>query len=373
MAAPSAVTRPADMLPAYRALLALLRPQLSPPLAERARTLAAPLSLAQRQWLVERAVQEGAAEWLLRRCGDGVVELPPLLLQPLQRAASAQARRTLQADALRLRLRPLLAGAAAPLTLLKGASIEQRAYPTGVIRPCTDVDVLTSVELLPEVDAQLRRWGYVCARRDPSGRTHQYHGPPGDAALDLHLRLACPRRFPRYGAAAVAQQALQRGELLADGTRVLAPADASLHLLVHLAAGLGGDLRHLADADQWLRALPEPSVAQLLATAAPLGAARAVRAALGWLAQLPHGAVDRASLALAAVSAADLALAGLQRRWALGHYLRHGPVLPPALLALTELLCVDFPRGAVGLARLAAERRGRPDQAKDTAMTNSGL
>jgi hypothetical protein len=343
-----------DMLPAYRALLALLRPQLSPPLADLARSLAAPLTEPQRAWLVRRSVQEGAADWLQARHREGLLELTEPQLRQLQQATGLQTRRTLEADALRLLLRPLLHGAAAPLALIKGASVEQRCYPPGVMRHCADVDVLAADADLPALEDHLRRLGLHGVRRDPSGRTVQFAGPGAGAALDLHLRLACPRRYPRYATAEIAKTALQRAGFLRDGTKVLAPADATLHLLVHLATGLGGDLRHLADADQWLQRIKDPPLRQIVVMAEENGVHRAVRAALAWLAELPLGAVDRRLTGLQTLPGPDRALAHLQRRLVQRHYLRRGPVLPPPLSALTELLCVDFPRGAVGLAALVA-------------------
>ena len=342
------------MLAAYLALLALLRPQLSSPLADLARSLAAPLTELQRAWLVRRSVQEGAADWLLARHREGLLELAGPQVRELQQATARQTRRTLEADALRQMLRPLLHGAAAPLALIKGASIEQRCYPPGVVRHSSDVDVLAAEADLPALEDQLRRLGLPSVRRDPSGRTVQFAGPGAGAALDLHLRLACPRRYPRYGSAETAQTALQRADFLRDGTKVLAPADATLHLMVHLATGLGGDLRHLADADQWLQKIKDPPLRQIMVMAEENCVNRAVRAALSQLAQLPLGAVDRRLASPQAMPAPDRALAHLQRRLVRRHYLRHGPVLPPPLLALTELLCVDFPRGAVGLAKLIA-------------------
>lgn len=344
-----------EALVAYRALLALLRPQLSPPLADLARSLAAPLTEPQRAWLVRRSVQEGVADWLQARHREGLLELSEPQLRQLQQASVSQTRRTLEADALRLLLRPLLHGPAAPLAQIKGASIEQRCYPSGVMRHCADVDVLAAEADLPALEDQLRRLGLTSVRRDPSGRTVQFAGSAAGAALDLHLRLACPRRYPRYATAETAKTALQRAGFLRDGTKVLAPADATLHLLVHLATGLGGDLRHLADADQWLQKIHDPPLRQIVVMAGEIGVNRAVGAALSWLAELPLGAVDRRSAGLQTLPQPDRALAHLQRRLVLRHYLRHGPVLPPPLSVLTELLCVDFPRGAVGLAKLLAQ------------------
>ncbi len=329
---------------AYRVLTQVLRPVMKTP------GDAAQLAAGQRDWLVRRAIQERGASWLLGHAAQGLVQWTSGQRAALQEAANIEMRRVLEADALRQRLRPLFAGPSAALLLLKGTSIEERAYPPGILRPAIDVDALVAPDALPDVRRFLARSGMACVYRAPSGRTEQYVGAGGGASLDLHLLLGCPVRFPTYGTPQVVAAAAARATQLADGTRVLHPIDATLHLLVHLAAGLGGDLRHVADARQWL-AQHGDALTSVPTLAAQLGVMRAVRAAAAWLAEPLNPSAPLEAL-VAQLPPVDRQLVRLQRAAVQRYYLRQGPPLPPGLSALTELLTVDFPRGAVGLASL---------------------
>ncbi len=331
-------------LQAYRVLMRMLRPVVT------TRDEAAQLSDAQRDWLVRRAIQERGASWMLTHAAQGLVHLTSGQRAALQEAANVEMRRVLEADALRQSLRALFTGPSSALLLLKGASIEERAYPPGIMRPSIDVDALVAPNALPEVHTFLARNGLACVYRAPTGRTEQWVGAGGGASLDLHLRLGCPVRFPAYGTSQVVDAAVARATRLSDGTRVLHPIDATLHLLVHLAAGLGGDLRHVADTRQWLGQHGD-ALASVSAMAAHVGVLRAVRAAAAWLVDASDPSAPLEAL-VARMPAADRHLARLQRVVVQRYYLRHGPPLPPSLCALTELLTVDFPRGAVGLAGL---------------------
>lgn len=354
------MNRPTHELEAYRALRAVLRPVVPPPERERVTAQIQRLSADQRTWLLRRAMQESGAWWLLEQRRQGVLALDGSELARVQTAADQELRRTMEADALRLQLLPLLAGPVPQLLLIKGAATEQRAYPPGVPRPCVDVDAAVISSQLIVVQAFLCDLGLACVRRDPSGRTHQYAHPNGGATLDLHLRLACPKRFPRFGTAERLEAAMDRASALTDGTRVLSPPDATLHLLLHLAAGLGGDLRHLADAAQWLQVFP-PEPQDLLARAEEAGLARAVAAACGWLVDIAPAITRPLLAAVGPRPLGERLLENLHHQRVLAHYLRHGPALDQPLSALTELLTVDFPRGALGLTAvtLSSRLRGR--------------
>ena len=346
-------------LGAYRVLRSLLRPDVPHLHRQAVGAELDILSAEQRAWLVGRVLQERGSAWLLEHHRVGMVRLQAHELSQLQVAAGRDLRRTLEADALRRQLQPLLCGNGPQLLLLKGASIEQLVYPKGVMRPCIDVDVAVVPAQQPAVEAYFAELGLVCIHRDKSGRTAHFGQPSGGATLDLHLRLACPKRFPRYATLHHLEAAVARSTALADGTRVLAQADATLHLLVHLAAGLGGDLRHLADAAQWLKVCV-PDAGALAQTASELGLARTLRAACTWLADLEPAITLTLLQALGPGNAADSALQNLQHRQVLASYLRRGPALTKPLSALTELCTLDFPRGALGLTAVTlADRLGR--------------
>ncbi len=343
-------------LQAYHALRGLLRPVVPPADRDRVATQVQRLSADQRSWLLQRTAQERGAGWLLEHRRQGLFQLEGPELAALQRAAATELRRTLEADALRRQLLPLLSGPVPQLLLLKGAATEQRVYPPGVMRHCIEVDALAIPGQLAAVLEALRDLGLRCIHRDASGRTEHYAHPAGGATLDLHLRLACPWRFPRYGTAQQLEAAAARLTLLADGSRVLCPSDATLQLLVHLTAGLGGDLRHLADAAQWLLVLP-PDPNALASAAKELGLARAVAASCGWLADLEPAITQPLLQALGPRPLADTILDNLQHQQVVAHYLRHGPALAAPLNALSELLTVDFPRGALGLTAVTLASR----------------
>lgn len=345
-------------LQAYHALRGLMRPVVPPTDRDRVAGQVERLNDQQRAWLLRRAVQESGAVWLLEQRRQGLFRLDGPELARLQAAAANELRRTMEADALRHQLKPLLTGPVPQLLLIKGAATEERAYPRGVPRPCVDVDAAVIPAQLATVQAFLSDLGLACVRRDPSGRTHQYAHPSGGATLDLHLRLGCPKRFPRFGTAEQLEAAMARAATLTDGTRVLSPADATLHLLLHLAAGLGGDLRHLADAAQWLQVFP-PDPQKLVENAKESGLARAVAAACGWLATLVPAITQPVLDALGPRPLAERILENLQHQRVVAYYLRHGPALDQPLSALTELLTVDFPRGALGLTAVTLSSRLR--------------
>jgi hypothetical protein len=275
----------------------------------------------------------------------------------LQRAASLEVQRTLQAEALRLALMPVLCANPPILLLLKGSSLEARAYPPGVLRPCTDLDLLVVPGQVAMAQKALRQLGLLPGKVDASGRTQRFDGGTSGCAVDLHFRLGCPRRYPRYGTAEVVASAAQQAVRLADGCWTLAPVDTTVHLLVHLAAGLGGDLRHLADANQWLATAAGQGghALQVGSRIDQLGLLRAVRAGLATLAAVP-GSVVAAQLlaALGPIPPTDRSLLQLQRHLVATQYAQHGPVLPPPLLVLTELATVD---GLAGFRGLLALRR----------------
>lgn len=336
-------------------LQVLLRPVLDPaliPLAQQLATQVTPLDTA---WLVRTGVAERAATWLLPALDQVALPITTAERALLQRAASLEVQRTLQAEALRLALLPVLGGKQPLLLLLKGSSIEARAYPPGILRPCTDLDLLVAPGQFALARKALLQVGLLPGTVDASGRTQRFDGGTAGCAVDLHFRLGCPRRYPRYGTDGVVAAAVQRAVRLADGSRTLAPVDTTVHLLVHLAAGLGGDLRHLADANQWLATAAQQGVTaeQIRTLVAQLGLLRAVHAGLATLAALPGSAVAAQYLnQFRPVPRVDRALLQLQRRLVATHYAQHGPVLPPPLLAVTELATVDGLAGLQGLLAL---------------------
>lgn len=277
-------------------------------------------------------IQEAAA--LLRRLdADGQLEAARALLRcelglwvhglplpwrpaaaELVRAASVQQlRRTMHAEAAARRvLAAIDAHRPGAVLLFKGSAVERLAYPRGVPRPTSDVDLLVRPGGGPAVAAVLGSLGATLHHR----RSGADHWQCQDVAVDVHSAPIDPRRCPALGDPRAIEALFARAP--ATDPAAAGAADQGAILLLHLITGLGGDLRHLGDLLQWFRgsAAPAAEVAAILSDwqAAPAAAIAitAVRAhALGepvpaadelaarlhaspWRIRAAHGAVNSA-------------------------------------------------------------------------------
>ncbi len=124
---------------------------------------------------------------------------------------------------------------------LKGPLLGERIYPRGVLRPCTDLDLLVAPADLPRAAATLARLGYTAAS-GPSALYHRRH----HHHLSLHRRGAPPlelhfRAYSGFGIELPAEDFLERASLDAHRlprTWLLEPEDELLFLAVHAAGHL---------------------------------------------------------------------------------------------------------------------------------------
>ena len=301
------------------------------------------------EWLVlaRLAAAGGTAPWVLTNLDTLGILAPPAARSVLQRGQAAILARTLEADRTLAHVAPrLLEGADPPCLLIKGRAVERRAYPIAVPRPSVDVDIVPRPEAADEAAARLRELGLRDTVRSPSGHVVTFERPGGSGVVELHHRPLCPLRFGGLGPRSSIAELFARAVRGQDGWLEPAPVDHTAILLVHLTFGLYGDLRHLADAGMWLRALqPDP-----LAVAERLRQWRALRAgtlALGALRDFDPDAVHPGWATVLPQAQHDSRLARLARALA-APYHRRQVALPPWLDAAGVLAHTDQPLFALG-------------------------
>jgi hypothetical protein len=222
------------------------------------------LDAARQTDLVERA---RAADVLARiaaraRRGPAWARLPERLRDILDadaRGAAAHRRRTcFEAD----RLGRALRGTAGMPVLLKGAAYALAGLPAADGRRPGDIDILVPRQALAEVETRLRAEGWDEIRLQPHERRYfrawMHELPPlrhreRGTVLDVHHAILPPlgRLSPDPDMLIAAAHPLAR----APGLRVLAPADMTLHCILHHVQD--GEFRHslreLVDLDDLLR------------------------------------------------------------------------------------------------------------------------
>ncbi|MDV3457503.1 nucleotidyltransferase family protein [Sphingomonas sp. HF-S4] len=232
-----------------------------------------------------------------------------------------------------------------PVVLLKGTAYVAAGLSAGAGRSIGDLDILVPRERIEEAEALLLAAGWEWVKPDPYDdlyyRRWMHELPPlihreRDRMIDVHHTiLPLTARIAPDAAALIADS-----ELLANGLRVLNPADRIVHAAAHLFADgdLAGGMRNLWD----IHCLIEEGAEGLAARAAQHGLTAAVRRAARQVRRLYGTTID------AAWHGWDAADPLFQRRmlardgWGrptarvtrLAFYLRgHAMRMPPAMLA----------------------------------------
>ncbi len=156
--------------------------------------------------------------------------------------------------------RRALAPLEVPVVLLKGTAYAAAGLDAGEGRAIGDLDILVPREALDRVETALRAAGWEWVKEDAYDdlyyRTWMHELPPlihhdRDRMIDVHHTILPLTARPRPDAAALIADSVQ----LADGLRILSPADMIVHSAAHLFADgdLAGGLRNLWDIDRLLR------------------------------------------------------------------------------------------------------------------------
>ncbi len=182
------------------------------------------------------------------------------------------------------RVRRALMDCGAPAVLLKGAAYELLGLPSSRGRLTGDIDILVERPALDAVEASLRAHGWESAALDAYDqryyRLYMHELPPlqhrsRGTVVDVHHTIA-----PPTSRIAIAGDRLWPGvrPTGVSGLFTLAPADLTLHAIIHLfhEGNIGAGLRDLVDIDGLLRHFgAEPGFWDaLLARAGEFGAGR---------------------------------------------------------------------------------------------------
>lgn len=323
-----------------RLLVLLARPVVRPQDLPEIKRLAACLAPGSWHLLADRALYTRTAPWVLQHLQALPLPVPSQVLASLAALRDSMLQRTLDCDQVRARIAPLLQDVHGPALLLKGRAIEARAYPPGVLRPSVDVDLLVRPGSLPRVEKALQDLGLRPI--GPEGRHVRGWALPGArAGLDVHSYLLDPRRFPQF--ARHPSRLFARAAVGPSGLLELEPLAQTLHLLAHLTTGLYADLRHLADAAQWVAVVrPDPrELAGLLRAWHLESAGRAALAAIHWFD--PHAGADALLDALGGAHWRGKAFAVVARQ----HLCHAGTVQPRWLAGLGLLAHLESPLGQI--------------------------
>ncbi len=197
----------------------------------------------------------GSLGWRLKSA-----EVPEKVAQILElaRRDSEQARTGAlwEAEMARRALAPL----GVPVVLLKGSAYAAAALDAAAGRSIGDLDILVPRDALGAVEAALLAAGWEWVKQDDYDdlyyRNWMHELPPlihkeRDRMIDVHHTILPLTARPKPDAAALIADSVE----LADGLRVLAPADMVVHSAAHLFADgdLAGGLRNLWDIHRMLR------------------------------------------------------------------------------------------------------------------------
>jgi hypothetical protein len=219
-----------------------------------------------------------------------------------------------------------LTTAGVPFLVLKGAALAYTVYPKPALRHCHDLDLLAAPEDLRRAATALREADF-----SPAGDGFRLVHATG-MPIELHGRLF---RLPYYGQPVDQSSMVVRQEVAGVPVRVLAPAEALLHVCGHASCSPSRDtLRWVSDAWYLLAASPELRWDSVVATVRRWRLALPLSAMLGYLARelgasIPAhvlAEVDEAA-ARASVRDREAALSGIRagNRGTLGALLRTGP------------------------------------------------
>lgn len=172
-------------------------------------------------------------------------------------AGQARTQALWEAEMCRRGLAPL----AVPVILLKGTAFHAANLEASIGRSVGDLDILVPRESLREVEAALIAAGWERLKEadgydDLYYRQWMHELPPlvhrtRDRMIDVHHTILPMTARPRPDAASLIADSCA----LADGLRVLSPADMIVHAAAHLLADgdLAGGLRNLWDIDRLVR------------------------------------------------------------------------------------------------------------------------
>ncbi len=217
-------------------------------------------ALPERDWTALIAVAR--AESLMGSLAYRVegTDLPPRLEGLLEdaRRDSEQARRQAlwEAEMARRALAPL----GVPVILLKGTAYVAAGLSAGVGRSIGDLDILVPRGRLDAVQHGLLEAGWEWVKEDRYDdlyyRRWMHELPPlihreRDRMIDVHHTILPLTHRRRPDAEAMVEASIS----LANGLRILAPADMIIHSAAHLLADgdLAGGLRNLWDIDRMVR------------------------------------------------------------------------------------------------------------------------
>ena len=141
--------------------------------------------------------------------------------------------------------------------VLKGLALVETIYPDPALRPSGDIDLLVCLADIDDVEATLRRLGYLPGEEFQPREWYRpgvfhhlcpYRLPGREVQVDAHWGLLPPR----VGVSADVEGLWARATMSSIAGRpvwVLAPADLVLHLSLHVTAQhrLQTGLRHLVD------------------------------------------------------------------------------------------------------------------------------
>jgi Uncharacterised nucleotidyltransferase len=189
-------------------------------------------------------------------------------------AAHARTRALWEAEMCRRALAPL----GVPVILMKGTAFHAAGLDASIGRSVGDLDILVPRDRLDSVEAALLGAGWEHVK--PAGgyddsyyRRWMHELPPlihkdRDRMIDVHHTILPLTARPRPDAAALIAASVE----LADGLRVLSPADMIVHAAAHLFADgdLAGGLRNLWDIDRLLREFDSADFRRTLAERARL-------------------------------------------------------------------------------------------------------
>jgi len=301
---------PSTTDPATVAIGLLARPLFPDDVARRARDVCARLDAVSWKRLAGRAVHQRVASWVLSNIDAARIEAPAAARRTLRQGAKTLAMRTLASDVLLRRLQPLITGKRPDAMLIKGAVVESRAYPKGVLRPQVDVDIVARPGCMATVMSGLGERGFTRTWTSRSGHDIGMREPDGPGIVEVHRTIVCPYRFAPFASPAVNERLFERairngpgqGD---DGRLVPCDVDHTAFLLVHLVEELFTDLRHIADAAAWLRAV-EVDPGAVWSVAASWHARRAVATAVAAIAAFDPGALGSGWRAVVSDSPSDL-------------------------------------------------------------------
>jgi hypothetical protein len=302
-------------------LIALARPELDPATAAQTRTLAGRATAADWLALAESASGQRSSAWVWHNAVLLGLEPAPAAKKALLRASRALTRSTMAADALLRRIEPLLVGPAPPAMLVKGAVVEARAYPAGLMRPQLDVDIVARPGAMPEVVAWLRERGFKDHWTTRSGHELALADPEAPSVVEVHRTILCPYRFAPFARPEVSERLFARGQRDERGRLVPGDIDHTAFLLTHLVELVYADLRHVADCATWLRRVSvDPAAVQ--AVGATWLATRAVAAGVLAVERFDPGALGLGWRALVSDAPDDLqALCAAATRAGVGEFL----------------------------------------------------